>query len=114
MILRPSVKTTTRAVLLYVVVTDKSDKPVHGLKGHDFTVLEDGKAQQVRGFEERRPAAPLAAPRVAITPPPNTLQREIFSQDADVFVSAARDVHDHHVRRVHLRSALDAFGDSVS
>ncbi|HEX8893100.1 MAG TPA: hypothetical protein VF783_07240, partial [Terriglobales bacterium] len=53
-----TIKTTTRAVLLDVVVTDKSGKPVHGLKGHDFTVLEDGKAQQVRGFEERGPTVP--------------------------------------------------------
>ena len=53
-----TIKTTTRVVLLDVVITDKSGKPVHGLKGHDFTVLEDGKAQQVRGFEERGPTGP--------------------------------------------------------
>src|SRR5215472_18700503 len=65
-----TIKTTTRVVLLDVVVTDKSGKPVHGLKGHDFTILEDGKAQQVRGFEERGPTVPLSAPRVAINLPP--------------------------------------------
>src|SRR5215469_261844 len=67
-----TIKTTTRVVLLDLVVTDKSGKAVHGLKARDFTVLEDGKAQQVRGFEERGPAVPLATPRAAMNLPPNT------------------------------------------
>ena len=76
-----TIKTTTRVVLLDVVATDKSGKPVHGLKGHDFTVLEDGKAQQVRGFEERGSTVPLAAPRVAINLPPNTYTNYISTQE---------------------------------
>jgi hypothetical protein len=51
-----TIKTTTRIVLLDVLVTNKAGRPVHGLKASDFTVLEDGKPQQVRGFEERGPA----------------------------------------------------------
>ena len=76
-----SIKTTTRVVLLDVVVTDKSGKPVHGLKGHDFTVVEDRKAQQITGFEERGPTVPLATPRVAINLPPNTYTNYISTQE---------------------------------
>lgn len=76
-----TLKTTTRVVLLDVVVTDKSGKPVHGLKGHDFTVLEDGKAQQVMGFEERGPTVPLATARVAINLPPNTYTNYISTRE---------------------------------
>src|SRR5215831_10838787 len=74
-------KTTTRVVLLDVVVTDKSGKPTHGLKAHDFTVLEDGKAQQVRGFEERGPALPLPTPHAAMSLPPNTYTNYISTQE---------------------------------
>jgi VWFA-related protein len=76
-----TIKTTTRVVLLDVVVTDKSGKPVHGLKGHNFTVVEDGKAQQVTGFEERGPAVPLATPRVAVNLPANTYTNYISTQE---------------------------------
>ena len=76
-----TIKTTTRVVLLDVVVTDKSGKPVHGLKAHDFTVLEDGKAQQVRGFDERGPTLPLAIPRVVINLPPNTYTNYLSTQE---------------------------------
>ncbi len=34
--------TTSRNVLLDVVVTDNTGKPIHGLKAHDFTILENG------------------------------------------------------------------------
>lgn len=37
-----------------VVVTDKSGKPVTGLKPDDFEVLEDGKRQKITNFDEVR------------------------------------------------------------
>jgi len=66
-----TIKANTRVVLLSVVVTDPAGKPVHGLKAQDFTVLEDGKAQQIRGFEERGPDT-TARPAAALNLPPNT------------------------------------------
>lgn len=40
-----------RLVVLDVVVTDKSGKPVEGLTRQDFQVFEDGKQQPIRSFE---------------------------------------------------------------
>jgi VWFA-related protein len=67
-----TIKTNTRVVLLSAVVTDSTGKPVHGLQARDFTVLEDGKPQQVRGFEERGPDTGVAGRPVAVNLPPNT------------------------------------------
>lgn len=47
-------------VLVNVVVRDKQGNPVTGLKREDFTVLEDGKSQQVSSFDfENLDTAPL-------------------------------------------------------
>lgn len=44
-------KTSTRIVLLDVVVTDKKGKVVTDLKQSDFSVYDDGSAQRIRSFE---------------------------------------------------------------
>lgn len=44
-------KSTTRAVVLDVVVTDKTGHSVPGLTKTDFTVLEDGQPQTIATFE---------------------------------------------------------------
>lgn len=41
-----------RLIVLDVVVTDKSGRPVTDLKQNDFQVLEDGKQQNIRSFEQ--------------------------------------------------------------
>ena len=56
-------KTITRLVVVDVVATDKNG-PVRGLSRENFTILEDGKPQQIRVFnfqEPRAEAAPVAA-----------------------------------------------------
>lgn len=45
------IRSTSRLVLLDVVVTDKSGKPVAGLNKEDFTVFEDGRPQRISNFE---------------------------------------------------------------
>jgi VWFA-related protein len=45
------IRSTSRLVLLDVVVTDKSGKPVPGLNKEDFTVFEDGQPQRISNFE---------------------------------------------------------------
>lgn len=48
-------RATTRLVILDVVATDEKGQPVADLKAEDFTVLEDGKPQQLIdfGFQKR-------------------------------------------------------------
>jgi VWFA-related protein len=48
----PVLKVNSRAVLVDILVTDKSGNPIKGLKQSDFTVLEDGKPQSLSFFEE--------------------------------------------------------------
>jgi VWFA-related protein len=69
----PTLKVSSRAVLVDVLVTDKNGNPVKGLKQGDFTVLEDGKPQSLAYFEEHtaedlaRRSQPLEFPSL----PPN-------------------------------------------
>ena len=47
----PTFRSSSRLVLVDVVVTDKAGQTVKGLKATDFTILEDGKPQPIRAFE---------------------------------------------------------------
>jgi len=40
-----------RLVELYVVVTDRDSRPVHGLGKEDFRLLQDGREQAIAGFD---------------------------------------------------------------
>ena len=53
-------RTATRLVVVDVVVTDRSGKPVRDLSGPDFTVLEDGVPQTIASFEAPEPVADQA------------------------------------------------------
>ncbi|PYX04371.1 MAG: hypothetical protein DMG86_00370 [Acidobacteria bacterium] len=67
----PIFRATTRLVQVDVSVTHKNGRPVQGLQASDFSVLENGKPQEVKAFEAHTgirkeqaiPPAPL---------PPNT------------------------------------------
>ena len=39
-------------VVIDVVVSDSKQNPVHGLKKEDFTLMENGKPQSIKNFEE--------------------------------------------------------------
>jgi VWFA-related protein len=45
------IRKSVRRVIVDVVVTDSSGKPVHGLTREDFSVAEDGKPQRVLSFD---------------------------------------------------------------
>jgi len=65
----PTLSVTSRAVLVDVLVTDSSGKPISGLNQNAFTLTEDGKPQTVTFFEEHagKPPAPAQMPQL----PPN-------------------------------------------
>lgn len=50
-------RTTTRLVSLNVIVRDKTGRAVSGLAASDFTLLDEGKTQEVRVFREEARAS---------------------------------------------------------
>jgi VWFA-related protein len=65
-----TLRTRTNLVIEDVIVTDGNYNPVHNLKASDFTVIEDGRPQHIRSFEEHTRSSntlskPVAMPRVA-------------------------------------------------
>ena len=64
----PTFKTNTNLVIVNVAVKDKSGKAIEDLKKEQFTLLEDGKPQQISVFElehlngETLPALEAPAP----------------------------------------------------
>jgi len=57
----------TNLVVVDVVVTDSKKNPIHGLQKSDFTLMEDGKLQVIRNFEEHT-EVPLSATAVVAPP----------------------------------------------
>lgn len=65
----PTFHSTTRLVVVDVVVTDKSGNPIAGLGKGDFTVMEDGKVQPIQAFEPHVPVKQIAAvPDIQLPP----------------------------------------------
>jgi len=67
-----TIHTGANLVIIDVVATDSQHNPIHKLASTDFTVLEDGKPQVIKAFEEHS-AAEQAAPLPPMPKlPPNT------------------------------------------
>lgn len=73
--------TTSRNVVLDVIVTDNAGNPVHGLTAHDFAVRENGTLQHVKGFEEHRPDAPSTKPTAPVHLPADTYTNYVSSSE---------------------------------
>lgn len=77
-----TIRTKVRQVLLDVVVTDRKNHPVTGLSQKDFSILEDGKPQQILSFEARTNTMGAdAAPQLPKLPP-NTFLSAATPQDS--------------------------------
>jgi len=59
----PTLRVTSRLVLVDAVVTDKNGNPVNGLTAADFTVSENKKPQKIASFSEEHAGAGRAAPQ---------------------------------------------------
>lgn len=76
---------TVDLIQIDVRVTDRSGKPLIGLKPEQFTVLEDGKPQKVNSFdfydieklERAGPAAPPITVRLGTVAPPEALEHAV-------------------------------------
>ncbi len=60
----PTLHVASKLVIVDVVVQDAAHKPIHGLKAADFTLLEGGKPQAIKSFEEFRAETPAAMQRI--------------------------------------------------
>ena len=56
------IRSTTKLVQLSVVVQDKHGVPIHGLLRDQFTVLDDGRPQELAFFSEGTPPSTVASP----------------------------------------------------
>lgn len=72
---------TSRNVVLDIIVTDHNGKPVHGLKARDFTVLENGVPQHLKGFEEHRADESSSKPPAPVKLPPDTYTNYVTSSE---------------------------------
>jgi VWFA-related protein len=79
----PTFHAKAQLVQVDVVVTDQEGRPVPGLQQADFTVLEDGKAQEIRAFEIHLPPAKQAGaaqePQAQVELPPHTYTNRVVS-----------------------------------
>jgi VWFA-related protein len=80
-----TLRTSARAVVLDLVVTDRSGHPVRGLKASDLTVFEDGQPQTVASFEVHDAASQANLPTAAqhAAPGPNTFTNETIVPAAE-------------------------------
>lgn len=78
-------RATTRMVVVDVVATGKKGSPVMDLKAGDFTISEDGKAQQVRNFSFQHPAESITpeSSKPAVSPLPENVFTNIPSYRTD-------------------------------
>jgi VWFA-related protein len=81
-----TIKASTQAVVVDVVVTDSQGHPIKGLQKKDFQVSEDGKTQDVRYFRNMNsaPAPGVAAPAPAMAtpqPPANVFSNSAHATD---------------------------------
>src|SRR5262245_3023607 len=89
----PTVREEARVVVVEVPVNvvDRDGKPVEGLKAEDFEVFDDGKPQQITGFEvlDQRRSLPPAAPG---EPPMNPAASRHFLILFDLTFASAQGV----------------------
>jgi VWFA-related protein len=63
-----TLRASTQLVVVDVVVTDKNQKPVHGLTASDFTLSEENVPQIVKHFEEHTALTPADATKFPSLP----------------------------------------------
>ena len=59
-----TIRATADLVVVNVTVSDGQQNPVHHLGATDFTVLEDGRPQAIKVFEEHAASAPAPMPPI--------------------------------------------------
>jgi len=84
-----TLKANAQLVIVDVVVTDSSHKPVHGLKASDFTLLENGAPQTVKNLEEHTALTVADATRFLPMP---ALPTDVFTNYTPAPASGAANI----------------------
>ena len=88
----PSFPAQVEQVIVDVVVVDKKGVPIPSLNQADFTVLEDGKPQELQSFE--RVVLPERPPQPNPTPPPKiSINTDEDVKTGRTFVIVFDDIH---------------------
>ena len=85
-----TLRTSTDLVVIDVTVMDSQRKPVTHLEAPDFSIVEDGRPQTMKVFEEHGSSAPALQPLLP-TPAPKT-DPGTFTNESLVPVSGALDI----------------------
>ena len=64
-----TIHTSSKLVVVDVVVTDSKQEPIHHLAASDFSLMEDGHPQKIKVFEEHTADAPAPVARLPKLPP---------------------------------------------
>lgn len=108
----PTLRVTTREVLLDVLVMDKSGQPVPGLKASDFSLSEEGEAQVIRRVDEHFPMSSADLDRLASAPalPPNTFSNFTPVRNTNASIVLLLDAMDSPVgAQMEMRQQLISF-----
>jgi len=109
---RPTLRITTREILLDVVVSDYSRSPVMGLKASDFTVTEEGEAQRITSLEEHHPTSASDWARLNVMPSlsPNTFTNFTPVPYSNAYTVILLDAMDSPIdAQMYLREQLISF-----
>lgn len=113
----PTFRAETRIVLLDVIATDKSGKPVLDLKQDEVTIREDNRVKEIRAFEliTLTSAPPTPTPAIAPTPLPlGTFSNAVnfnTSKPLSVILFDSQDMT--FSNQAYARDMLIAFLDTV-
>ncbi|MBT9332794.1 VWA domain-containing protein [Paracidobacterium acidisoli] len=108
----PTIRTGTQIVVVDVSVSDGHGVPVHGLKQADFSVLENGRQQTIRNFDEHAAPAEAAPGQPAAIPP---LPPHVYTnftpvpEDAPLNVLLVDTLNTPADRQAHVRQQLLSF-----
>ena len=80
-----TLRVTTRLVVVNVVAHNKKGEPVTGLRRSDFTILDDGKPQQIKVFSVE---SWQTAPKAAAPLPPNIFSNRV-ARDGSLPINVA-------------------------
>ena len=111
-------QSTTRLVILDVIVTDKQGKPVRSLSKGDFTIFEDDKQQTIDSFEapDQHAPVPIVADGQNANTSPEVGPPKIGAQPLTILVFDALDtkIVDQAYARAEINKYLVARGPTLT